>query len=133
MAGGFGSIPRDILDALGKEKDMSLTPFLIEKKPISECKGVFLRARINNFVSEGRVGFHVDLSLLKRKSCAEDHEPGNGFRCKRQWFFDDMHEWGVDSALILPKGGFEHEAVYEIVCHPIDNEEYELHFKKVDE
>ena len=134
MAGGFGSVPRDIVEGLGKKKDMfelKIPDALIDKKPLSPCKGLFVRARINNFVSDGRIGFHIDFTLLKKLSCADDHDPGNGFQCDRVWMLDSVNEWGAN-LFKLPEGGVEHEAIYQVVCKTINEEEFELHFKKVE-
>lgn len=57
--------------------------------PEVECKGVYFRGKVNQFVTDTRVARHVEVTLLKRKSCPGCSKCGH--------FLDDVREslgWG---------------------------------------
>jgi len=47
----------------------NLESALLDKTAKPECKGVFFRGKVNEFVTEARVARHVEVTMLKRMSC----------------------------------------------------------------
>lgn len=87
-----------------------------ETEEPKECKGLYFRGIVNDYMTEDRIVFKTELRLLKKKSC-----PGCS-SCDH--LMESLRDcWDV-AEIIQPKGGIQQGEVYTIkICN--EHRDYE--------
>lgn len=94
------------------------------------CKGVYLKCRINNYVSGDTVCFKTTYKLLKGLSCHKECEIGGKVMCFTEWFYDSLRDFDMD--ILSPPDDPQHNQIYkvDIIDHGGGDIDFELQLVK---